>query len=286
MSWLLLKLSALGCLGLGCGSFAYGSLTRQSSWAQRVVRQHIARLNALSARCFAPPSGARTARIQGALGLLAIALAVLLGVHPLFALAALALIGISPYVDLAQKRRQRLARIDEATAAFGMALANSLRSSGNIGRALDRTRGVVPEALADELLVLQQEIQLGVSIDEALRSLGDRVGSVTFDLMLSGILIGRQIGGNLPEILETNSASIREMARIQGVIRSKTAESKGQLWVLGLAPPIIFVAFDTLQPGYFDPLMVGSTGPILLLIAGVLWLGALIAAKKILVVDV
>lgn len=286
MSFFLLKTLALGCLALGCGLGAYFSVSRHDAFVQRFLRQHIARLNALSARCFAPPSGAKTARIQAALSVLLVASAVLLGVHPLFVLAGLVLIWAAPYIDLAQKRRQRLARIDEATAAFGMALSNSLRSSGNIGRALERTRSVVPPALADELLVLQQEVQLGVSIDEALRSLGDRVGSVTFDLMLSGILIGRQIGGNLPEILETNSGSIREMARIQNVIRSKTAEGKGQLWVLGLAPPVIFVAFDTLQPGYFDPLMEGSAGPMLLALAAVLWLGALIAARKILVVDV
>lgn len=286
MSFFLLKTLALASLALGCGLAAYFSVTRHDSFVQRAARQHIARLNALSARCFAPPRGARTTRIQGALSGLLIALAVLLGVHFLFVLAGLSLIWVTPYIDLAQKRRQRLQRIEEATASFGMALANSLRSSGNIGRALERTRGVVPQALADELLVLQQEVQLGVSIDEALRSLGDRVGCVTFDLMLSGILIGRQIGGNLPDILETNSGSIREMARIQNVIRSKTAEGKGQLWVLGLAPPVIFVAFDTLQPGYFNPLTEGSAGPMLLAVAVLLWLGALIAARKILVVDV
>jgi tight adherence protein B len=76
------------------------------------------------------------------------------------------------------------------------------------------------------------------------------------------------------------------MSRIQGVIRSKTAESKGQLWVLGLAPPVIFLAFDTLQPGYFEPLKTPGAGPIVLAIAALLWLGSIIAAKKILMVDV
>jgi Flp pilus assembly protein TadB len=76
------------------------------------------------------------------------------------------------------------------------------------------------------------------------------------------------------------------MARIQNVIRSKTAESKGQLWVLGVAPMVIFLAFDTLQPGYFEPLTEGTAGPVLLTVAGFMWLAALIAAKKILVVDV
>jgi tight adherence protein B len=133
---------------------------------------------------------------------------------------------------------------------------------------------------------VQQELQLGSSIDEALTHMGSRVGSIILDLMLSGILIGRQIGGNLADILETNSASIREMARIQGVIRSKTAESKGQLWVLGLAPPVIFVAFDSLQPGYFEPLTTSTAGSIVLGIAAILWLASLVAAKRILMVDV
>jgi tight adherence protein B len=286
MSLILLKLAALASLALGVGLAVYsGSLIRDSA-LHRAVRHHIARLNAMSARCFAPLTGARTTRLQALLSLVLCAAVAVTGLHPLFGIVILALIWVAPYLDLEQKRRQRIAHIEESVAAFGMSLANSLRASGNIGRALDRTRGVVPEALADELTVVQQELQLGVSIDESLRSLGNRVGSVTLDLMLSGILIGRQIGGNLAEILETNSNSIREMARIQGVIRSKTAESKGQLWVLGLAPPVIFIAFDTLQPGYFSPLTSPGAGPILLGIVGVLWLGAMIAAKKILLVDV
>ena len=100
------------------------------------------------------------------------------------------------------------------------------------------------------------------------------------------ILIGRQVGGNLADILETNSASIREMARIQGVIRSKTAESKGQLWVLGLAPPVIFLAFDALQPGYFNPLTESGAGTAVLVVALLLWVASLLAAKQILIVDV
>ncbi len=286
MSWLLLKFAALASLALAAGLAAYSGLVIRDSALHRAVRRHIARLNAMSARCFAPLSGARTTRLQALLSLVLCAAVAVTGLPLLFGLLILVLIWVGPYVDLEQKRRQRIARIEECVAAFGMSLANSLRASGNIGRALDRTRTVVPEALADELTVVQQELQLGVSIDESLRSLGNRVGSVTLDLMLSGILIGRQIGGNLAEILETNAGSIREMARIQGVIRSKTAESKGQLWVLGLAPPVIFIAFDTLQPGYFNPLTSPGGGPVVLGIAGVLWLAALIAAKKILVVDV
>jgi len=286
MSWFVLKTAALACVALAFGLSCYGALSIRDSAFHRLVRRHIARLNAMSARCFAPPTGAKTTRLQALLTLLLIAGATITGLHPFFALVGVMLIWGGPYADLEQKRRQRIARIEESVAAFGMALANSLRTSGNIGRALDRTRTVVPEALADELTVVQQELQLGVSIDDSLRTLGNRVGSVTFDLMLSGILIGRQIGGNLSDILETNSGSIREMSRIQGVIRSKTAESKGQLWVLGLAPPVIFLAFDTLQPGYFEPMYTTTAGPVVLGVAGVLWLGSIIAAKKILMVDV
>ena len=285
MSWFLLKSGALVCAALAVGLTVFGGLAIRESPLHRAVRQHIARLNAMSARCFAPPTGGKTTRLQALLTLVLAAAVAVTGLHPLFALVALVLIWTGPFLDLEMKRRQRISRIEDSVASFGMALANSLRSSGNIGRALDRTRSVVPEALADELTVVQQELQLGVSIDESLRSLGNRVGSVTLDLMLSGILIGRQIGGNLAEILETNSESIREMARIQGVIRSKTAESKGQLWVLGLAPAVIFIAFDTLQPGYFEPLRTGP-GPLVLGIACLLWLAAMVAAKRILMVDV
>ena len=95
-------------------------------------------------------------------------------------------------------------------------------------------------------------LRVGATLDQALLNIAARVGSKQLDNALSAVLIGRQVGGNLPKVLETTAAAIREMARLEGVVRTKTAEGKAQLWVLGALPMVLMLALNTMQPGYFD----------------------------------
>ena len=115
-----------------------------------------------------------------------------------------------------------------------------------------------------------------------------RIGSRQVDSALSAILIGRQVGGNLGRVLETTAASIREMARLDGVIRTKTAEGKMQLCVIAPAcRSRSCSASATRRPGYFDPLQQTGRG----LHARRRWPAAAgsarcIWARKILAVDI
>jgi tight adherence protein B len=117
-------------------------------------------------------------------------------------------------------------------------------------------------------------------------NMGARVRSMPLDATLSSILIGRQVGGNLTEILETTAGTLREMGRLQGVLRAKTAEGKGQLMVLAVFPAVILVAFDLMSPGYFDPLTSSTVGYVVIALATGLWIAAVLAARKILAVDI
>jgi len=100
------------------------------------------------------------------------------------------------------------------------------------------------------------------------------------------VLIGRQVGGNLPKILETTAAALREMQRLEGVVRTKTAEGKTQLWVLALFPFFMLYAFDKISPGYFEPLTENFLGYTCAVIAFTLWVAAILWARKILNVDI
>ncbi len=76
------------------------------------------------------------------------------------------------------------------------------------------------------------------------------------------------------------------MQRLEGVVQSKTAEGKAQVWVLALVPFGLSAALNWLQPGYFDPLMNSPIGWIALFVAGMCWLGSLLLARKVLAVDI
>jgi tight adherence protein B len=76
------------------------------------------------------------------------------------------------------------------------------------------------------------------------------------------------------------------MARLEGVVRTKTAEGKMQLWVLAVFPLLLILAINAINPGYFDPLTTSVIGYVFLFLAVLFWGGALIAARKILAVDI
>ena len=80
--------------------------------------------------------------------------------------------------------------------------------------------------------------------------------------------------------------SLREMQRLEGVVRTKTAEGKAQLYVLAVFPAGITYALHKLSPGYFDPLTENLIGYIVLSLAIALWIGSILMARKILNVDI
>jgi tight adherence protein B len=102
--------------------------------------------------------------------------------------------------------------------------------------------------IKEELELTMKENQLGVPLDQALLNMARRVGSRAFSGALTTVLIGRQTGGDLPKILETSRATLREMARLEGVVRTKTAEGKAQAWVLGVIPPLLVALLNWMDP--------------------------------------
>jgi tight adherence protein B len=113
-----------------------------------------------------------------------------------------------------------------------------------------------------------------------------RVASRRLDAAITAILVGRQVGGNVPEILETTAASMREMTRLEGVVRTKTAEGKAQIWVLAAFPFVLLVAFSWASPGYFDPLAQTTVGSVCTVIGFGFWAASVLSAWRILKVDI
>jgi tight adherence protein B len=129
-------------------------------------------------------------------------------------------------------------------------------------------------------------MRVGSTVEQGLIGMSARVGSRALDSALSSVLIGLQVGGNLPVVLETTAATIREMNRLDGVVKTKTSEGRAQLWVLAVFPFAICAAFNAVQPGYFDPLQKSFVGYIVLTVAMLFWVASLLIARKVLAVDI
>jgi tight adherence protein B len=79
---------------------------------------------------------------------------------------------------------------------------------------------------------------------------------------------------------------MREMSRLEGVVKSKTAEGKAQMWVLAVFPFLMALALNSVKEGYFQPLSGSIFGYIAAFAAGFFWLASLILARKVLAVDI
>ena len=169
--------------------------------------------------------------------------------------------------------------------SFLLTLANALKATPSIGSALSYTQPLLAAPLDQELELALKEMRVGSSLDQALLNLAARVRSPKLDAALASLLIGRQVGGNLTQILETTAATLREMSRLRGVVRSKTAEGKSQLFVLALFPAVLVFMFDWLKPNYFAPLMNNVAGALIGLMALSLWAASIVLARKVLMVD-
>ena len=175
--------------------------------------------------------------------------------------------------------------IESKLDGFILALANALKATPSLGNALEYVEPLLPPPLDDEIRLALKEMRVGTTLEQALLNMSARIQSVELDATFTGLLIARQVGGELPKILETTAGTLREMTRLQGVVRTKTAEGKVQLFVVALFPAGVLFGFDLLSPGFFDPLTGGASGLFIIGTCVALWVVALVIARKVLSID-
>lgn len=200
--------------------------------------------------------------------------------------AILFLIAISPALYIENLRRKRVLLLEEQLDNFILALANALKTTPSIGAAFNSVAAVIANPMQQEVDLAIKEMKVGSTLDQALLHMASRVGSRQLDSALSAILIGRQVGGNLPRVLETTATTLREMRRLEGVVRTKTAEGKAQLWVIGIMPFALLIGLNFLWPGYFAPLSKSLTGYLIVIGCSACWVASIVLARKVLNVDI
>lgn len=275
------RLGLISSCGVAAGLVAYG-VACSPELRERVLR-YTQSLDAPLRRMLQPAYGSVLLASQIALGLGCAAAALLL--HTLWPALLIALIMPAPKMIIAYLQRRRCRRIEEKLDVFALALANATRATPSIGRALQLLLPTLTSPFEGEIEQVLREMKVGSSAEQALLTLSWRVQSPVLDALLSNVLVARRVGGELPVVLETTASTLREMARLEGVLRSKTAQSRAQLWVMCSLPILLVMAFDAAKPGYFDPLTHSAVGMALLLGAAVLWLSAILMARRILAVQ-
>jgi tight adherence protein B len=283
-SWMAAVKVAVGALlGLAVFLAVAASLLDQQGPLARGFRRYSGYLDGLLRGLFLAATGPRLATLQ-IVGILAtVAVVLLLDLDYWFAWIGAAVLG--PCLYLERKKRQRKQELEKQLDAFVLALANALKSIPSVNAAFQSVAETSSSPIKEEIELCIREMRIGCTLDEALLHMAARVGSARLDSVLAAVILGRQIGGNLPRVLESTASSIREISRLEGVLRTKTSEAKMQLYVIGAAPFVLVLALSQISPGYFDPLQQSPLGYAIGLGAIGSWLLALYLARQVLSVS-
>ncbi len=196
----------------------------------------------------------------------------------IFAVAAL----FAPRVALHLIKLRRLARFNSQLLDSLLSMSNALRAGFSILQAFETVVRERRNPISQEYGLFLQQIRLGVRFEDALNQMEQRVGSEDLTLMVVSIETARLTGGNLTEVFEKIAATIRERMRIQGRIRSLTAQGRLQGIIVGAMPFALMVVLTMLDPvmmGNFFHAKIGMVmiGAVVVLVA----LGALVIRKII-----
>ncbi|MDD2620717.1 MAG: type II secretion system F family protein, partial [Syntrophomonadaceae bacterium] len=118
-------------------------------------------------------------------------------------------------------------------------MANSLRAGFGFQQAMDTVRKELPAPISSEFNWALQEMTLGFSQEEALINLSKRIKSEDLDMVISGVVIQRQVGGNLAEILDNISGTIRERTKIRREVKILTAQGRLSGLIIGILPLVL-----------------------------------------------
>jgi tight adherence protein B len=190
------------------------------------------------------------------------------------AAAALAML---PFSFLSFKRSRRINAFNAVLAEAIDMLARALRAGHSVIGALETLSQNVQEPAASEFAEVFKQQNMGLPLRDALMQLLDRVPSADLRVLVTAILVQKDTGGNLAEILDRTVAVIRDRLRIQGEIRVQTAQGRLTGWILSALPVVMLVVINLVNPGYSSILLQDPTGRKLIYVSlGMLAVGAMI----------
>ena len=192
--------------------------------------------------------------------------------------------GQSPLARYLDGRRREAfnAQLPEALAT----MSNALRAGFSMAQAFDSVvdQGEVP--MSEEFAILQRQLRVGMSFEDALESLSQRVGSDDLTLVTTAILISRKTGGNVTEIFDKISDTIRARMRIQRKIKSLTAQGRLQGVVVSLMPILLGAVMAAIRPGLMLPFLASATGVVAVAATVALVAAGWLMIRKIIRIDV
>jgi tight adherence protein B len=168
------------------------------------------------------------------------------------------------WLKMAQKRKK--INFNNQLIDALLIIANSLKAGFSFLQAMDLVSKEMTDPIAGELQFCLREMNYGTPTEEALLNLSDRVGSDDLDLLVTAILIQRQVGGNLAEVLQNIHGTIQDRLRIQREIKTLTAQGRISGFIIAALPFGMAAILWAINPGYMKVLITEKLGLVMVAI--------------------
>lgn len=196
-------------------------------------------------------------------------------------IALLIIGGVAPLVYLKNAKAKRMDLFDRQLTEALVIMGNCLRSGLSFEQALNSISRDMPEPISKEFSRVSKEVKLGITMEDALENIAKRIESQDLMMVISAVLIQRQVGGNLSEVLDNVSETIRERLKIKASIKVLTASGRVSGMIVGLMPVFILGALALINPSYIRIFFESQIGMILLVIAAFLEIIGFLVVRKI-----
>lgn len=221
------------------------------------------------------------------LSCLAFGIIAVLLIGDIFAVIVLAAAGLMlPRIVLNIMIKRRIKSIENQIGNALSSMANSMRAGHSFLQSMEMISREMPDPIAGEFKKTLREIYLGTSTQQALENMNKRIGSEDLDLIITAILIQRQVGGNLAEVLDNISETIRERLRINGEIKTLTAQGKISGLTIALLPIALGIIFFIINRDYIMTLFMHQIGIVLIAAGIIAQIIGIILIRKVVQIEV
>ena len=203
-----------------------------------------------------------------------------------FALLLGLLLGATPFLYVLQKRRQRFNKFEEELPEALNLMVSALRAGHSLVAALGLVGSESPDPIGSEFKICCDEQNYGLELRTALDNLVSRVPLQDMRIVTTAILIQKESGGNLAEVLDKTAYVIRERFRLKRQVRIHTAQGRLTGWILSFLPVVLGIALYFVNPDHMSLLWKRDIGVKLMYAAGIMTTTGALIIRKIVRMDV
>ena len=180
------------------------------------------------------------------------------------------------------RRRQFSAQLVDAL----FILSSSLRAGLSLPQAFEQLESEMVPPASQEFGLMMKGHRLGLTLEEALNRLNERMPSEELKLITTAVLVSRETGGDVTTIIHQLITTIRERKKLEEKVKTLTLQGKLQAYIMSALPILFLFAMHVMNAQYFDLLLNEPTGQTILFMACILWLVGMVLLMRLSKVDI